>query len=667
LKPMHNLTLKSKFVIVISVVFLISALITLIVFFNVITRITNSLALRVATKQALLDKNKILAIIDREVVLSQKMADDAVLTGWARDGNNPLLQQKAIRQLESYRRLFRDNSYFIAMNSNLHYYTANRSTPPGSPLLAILSQENPADSWYFKSLRELRSFALNLNYDAHVHQTKVWINTVMRDDQGRKIGICGSGIDLTEFLDRIVQTDEEGVSTILIDRRGVIQAHADRTLVERNALELDPGKKTTLFSLLKNPADTVHLKQALENLSANKSTVVAFPLKTGQNQLLAAVTFMREIGWFNVVLVDVSHTQNFSLFLPIILVSLLALLGVIVAIAFQMNRMVLAPLSLLTSASHGISQGNYDISLPVRPGDEIGKLTDSFNMMTATILGHVDNLEENVRQRTTELSSANVKLEESQARIMESLNYASVIQASILPSSECFDRLFAEWFVLYHPRDIVGGDLYWLREFDDFFLLAVIDCTGHGVPGAFMTMAVNSILNHVVDTICSDDPARILRETDVALRETIQLRKSGDSIVDAGLDIALCRVNPHSRKLTFAGAGLSLHVIADGVPREIRGDRQRVGYSGIHPGFSHTNHVLDIEEGTFYYAATDGFLDEGGGIKGYGFGRERFNEMLVKSAQLPLPQQSKQFERELAQWRGKRTQRDDITMVGFRF
>ena len=653
--------------IVISIVFLISALITLTVFFNVISRITNNLALRVATKQALLDKNKILAVIDREVVLSQKMADEAVLKDWALDGNDRFSQRKAIRQLESYRRLFRDNSYFLVMNSNLRYYTANRSTPPGRPMMVILNPENPADRWYFKSLRELRSFALNLNYDAHIHQTKVWINAVMRDDQGRKIGICGSGIDLTEFLDRIVQTDDNGLSTILIDRRGVIQAHGNRTLVTRNALEPDPDKKTTIFSLFSHPADNVQMEKALERLSTNKSTVVAFPLKTGRNQLLAAVTFMREIGWFNVVLVDVSHVQDFKLFLPIILVSVISLLGVILVIAFQMNYMVLAPLSLLTRASHEISHGNHDISLPIRPGDEIGKLTDSFNTMTATILRHVDNLEENVRQRTAELSSANLKLEESQARIMESLNYASVIQVSILPSGERFDRLFAEWFVLYHPRDIVGGDMYWLREFKDFFLLAIIDCTGHGVPGAFMTMAVNSILNHVVDTICSDDPARILRETDVALRKTLQLRKNGDSIVDAGLDIALCRVNPRSGNLTFAGAGLSLYVVADGLPREIKGDRQRIGYSGINPGFSHTNHILHIEEGTLYYAVTDGFLDEGGGTKGYGFGRERLSEMLLKSAMLPLSQQGQRFEQELARWRGERKQRDDITMIGFRF
>lgn len=665
---MNRLTLRTKFIITISAVFLAATFIILFVFSGVTGRIINDFALRVATKQALNDKNKILSVIEREVVLAQKMADDGVLRNWALAAETaPTLKTAAFEQLESYRRLFRDHSYFIALDYSHNYYVANRTAKTGQPQVVLLKPENPSDKWYFESIKNVDTFALNLDYNAAIRQIKIWVNVVMRDMQGNKIGICGSGIDLTEFLEKIVNTGEKGISTILVDRRGVIQAHEDRTLVERNALERDENKKTTIYSLLKDDSDAEQLKRALETLSAEKQTVTAFPLEINGKHTLAAVSFIRDIGWYNIVLVDISHVLHSGTFLPIILVSVLSLLVVIIVIGYQMNRMVLTPLTDLTAASHEVAQGNYDIALTVTRNDEIGTLTKSFNAMTATVLNHTANLEENVRQRTTELTCANARLEESQLRIMESLQYARVIQESILPAKERFDRLFAAWFTLYRPCDIVGGDLYWLREFEGRFLLAVIDCTGHGVPGAFMTMTVNSVLNHVVDTICNDDPARILAEMNRVLQETLQLRKSTESIVDAGLDIALCCIDPQLRTITFAGAGLSLYALTDGTLLEFKGDRQRVGYSGSDLSFAYTSHTLDIAAGIQYYATTDGFLDEAGGAKGFGFGSERFREMLTRHANHPLGKQGELFDQTIATWRGDRKQRDDITLVGFRF
>ena len=260
----------------------------------------------------------------------------------------------------------------------------------------------------------------------------------------------------------------------------------------------------------------------------------------------------------------------------------------------------------------------------------------------------------------------NAKLEESQERIVESINYARVIQESILPRKVLIERLFSEWFALYSPRDIVGGDLYWLREISGVVLLAVIDCTGHGVPGAFMTMTVNSVLNHVVDTICYNDPARILAEMNRVLQKTLYLRRDGDSMVDAGLDIIVCCIDPGQQKLTYAGAGLSLFIFADNELREIKGGRSGIGYSGSDPDYRYANHVLSADAGAIFYATTDGFLDENGGSKGFGFGRERFIQMVKQHAQHPLEQQKEHFERTLTEWRGSSKQRDDITMVGFR-
>ncbi len=664
---MHRLTLRAKFILIISAIFLISAAAVLFVFSGVTGNIIREFALRVASRQALHDKNKILSIIDREVVLALKLADDSVIRKWVAPGSDPALKNAALKQLESYRRFFRDQSYFIARSADSSYFNADRSTLPGQPRMSILKQENPLDSWFFQTLRRVDTFELNLNYDALIRQTKVWINVIIRDEQGEKIGIGGTGIDLTDFLSGIVDSSEPGISAILVDRRGTIQAHRDRKLVERNALEQNPDKKTTIYNLLDSTEDAQYLKNTLESLSNERQKVVAFPLQIDGRQVFAAVTYMQEIGWYNIALVDVSHALRPGAFSPILLASVLSLLAVIIVIGFLMNRLVLYPLRLLTDASAAVTKGNYEVSLPVVRRDEIGVLTESFNSMAATVREHMALLEERVQQRTAELTCANEQLEASQARITESLLYARVIQASILPDSRRLDSIFSGWCVLYRPCDIVGGDLYWLRETaQGRVLVAVLDCTGHGVPGAFMTMTVNAVLNHIVDTRCADDPARILLEMNRLLQETLRLRQDGDSLVDAGLDIGLCCIDVAQRSLLFAGAGISLYRAEGDQVHEIKGNRQRVGYSGSDLGFVYQNHQQLLDSDTIWYMTTDGFLDEGGGPHGYGLGTARFREMLMKYRSVPLPRQMEAFEQVIDEWRGTGKQRDDITVLGFR-
>lgn len=277
-------------------------------------------------------------------------------------------------------------------------------------------------------------------------------------------------------------------------------------------------------------------------------------------------------------------------------------------------------------------------------------------------------LEERVQQRTADLTSTNQQLEASQARIMESLLYARVIQASILPDPRLLDQYFAEWCVLYRPCDIVGGDLYWVREAaDGGLLVAVLDCTGHGVPGAFMTMTVNSVLNHIVDTLCSDDPGRMIQELNRLLQETLRLRQTGESLVDAGLDVGLCRIDKDRQNLTFAGAGISLYLGQNGLIREVKGERKWVGYSGSDQRFVFKNNQIPLDSATCWYMTTDGYLDEGGGPKGYGFGTGRFRELLTQQQGRDLQRQQAELEQALDSWRGTRKQRDDITVLAFRF
>lgn len=166
---------------------------------------------------------------------------------------------------------------------------------------------------------------------------------------------------------------------------------------------------------------------------------------------------MPGVGWFNVVLVDTASVMSVREFLPIIAIMLISLLLVIVTIAILMNRMVLTPLTRLTDASRAVADGRYDVTLEVVKEDEIGELTGTFNAMTRTILDYTNNLEVMVRERTEELAAANRMLEASQQRITESIRYARMIQSSILPDSRLLEDCLGRHFILFRPKEMVGG------------------------------------------------------------------------------------------------------------------------------------------------------------------------------------------------------------------
>lgn len=349
--------------------------------------------------------------------------------------------------------------------------------------------------------------------------------------------------------------------------------------------------------------------------------------------------------------------------LPLVGLLLLSLLTSVAAIGTMFDRIALRPLRRLTQAAQALAAGDYGARPPaVARDDEIGVLTRGFTRMAETVQEHTRTLESRVRERTEALAETN-------RRIMDSINYAQLIQSSILPKPEVLGARLVEHFVLWRPRDVVSGDFYYCREVADGIVLGVADCTGHGVPGAFMTMTASAILNNVIDTMGADDPAAVLAAVDRKVRAA--LHQDGAATVaeggfDNGLDLALCRIRPDQGHLVFAGARIPLLIAGPDGVAELRGDRHSLGYrhSGEPPAF--TNHTVDLRPGQTFYLHTDGLTDQNGGERGRGFGRRRLRELIAGCLDRPLDQQRLLVERSLAGFQGGHAQRDDITLVGFR-
>ena len=327
------------------------------------------------------------------------------------------------------------------------------------------------------------------------------------------------------------------------------------------------------------------------------------------------------------------------------------------------------PLDELRRGVKEVDGGNLDMHVPAFAADEIGYLANAFNRMVGNIKAiSIENsrnyqqvqdlnlgLEEKIRERTVELESKN-------RQVMDSIHYARTIQRSILPDERQIARVCPRHFVIWEPRDVVGGDFYYFCRHEAGYLLGVADCTGHGVPGAFMTMLAKSVLDRITADVCQDDPARILRELNLMVRATLN---RGRSRSDDGLDVGLCNVRSRDGVVVYAGAKLSLYYCRAGAVHEVKGQGQGIGYRESDEGFPYVNQEVAADSDTTYYLVTDGFYDQSGGERGHPFGRRRTEELWVGSHGRPMGDQKTLITETLHGYQGKLPQRDDITVLGF--
>lgn len=259
------------------------------------------------------------------------------------------------------------------------------------------------------------------------------------------------------------------------------------------------------------------------------------------------------------------------------------------------------------------------------------------------------------------LRGAKNEIQAKNMEVIASINYARRIQTAILPDDKKINHLFPQSCVIYEPKDIVAGDFYWMTEIGNDIFIAVADCTGHGVPGAMVSMPCSAALNRCVKEFGLRKPSEILDKCREIIIETFD---EGDFEVYDGMDIALCRVNRTKKELQFAGANNPLYRINKGNLEEIKADRQPVArYANIKP---FTNHVISVEKEDVFYLFTDGFADQFGGPKGKKFMYRRFKETLVQGSADSLETQCKTLLKVLKDWQGNFEQIDDVCVIGFK-
>lgn len=266
-----------------------------------------------------------------------------------------------------------------------------------------------------------------------------------------------------------------------------------------------------------------------------------------------------------------------------------------------------------------------------------------------------------------ELEEKNYIISQKNTEIIDSINYAKRLQEAIMPPIETIYSRLRESFILYKPKDIVAGDFYFAEQRGDYFFVAAADCTGHGVPGAMVSMVCSNALNRVVNDLQLTNPGEILDKVTSLVVETFA--KSNQDVKD-GMDISLCVVNLKTGEIAWAGANNPLWYIENPANdtavkiEEITADKQPVGKHDMLKPF--TTHLLKLKKGSLIYMFTDGYADQFGGIKGKKFKYKQLQEVILANRHLNMNRQKEILERTFDNWKGEIEQVDDVCIIGLK-
>jgi serine phosphatase RsbU (regulator of sigma subunit) len=249
--------------------------------------------------------------------------------------------------------------------------------------------------------------------------------------------------------------------------------------------------------------------------------------------------------------------------------------------------------------------------------------------------------------------------------ITASINYAKRIQEALLPEIPAIKQAIPEFFVFFRPKDIVSGDFYWFTEEEDKIVIAAVDCTGHGVPGAIMSMAGSVFLKQIVNLQGITAPNEILAQLHLNINKSLKQQETRNR---DGMDAALCTIDKTNRIVEFAGAKNSLIYVQDGNLLELAGDNSPVGgyWNKGEATRTYNSRKIEYYPGTMFYMASDGYEDQFGGTEGKKFMKTRFRELLLDIYHKPMDEQLQILTQTMNDWMQEEKQIDDMLIVAFR-
>jgi serine phosphatase RsbU (regulator of sigma subunit) len=513
---------------------------------------------------------------------------------------------------------------------------------------------------YLTGIRESGEFTTDLF--AIEHQTKRPKKYTYQATKDRKF-IIELGA-YSKQVDEVIQAIEDAKAEIQKETEGIIDVElfliADEPFSMNKNVKEVPEQRDTLLRAFRDK-DTINITEKV-----GKSWLNYLYIYMEREQIKNKPSSLYSQG--SVIRIISDRTSQKALLrreaTKLIVIFVLTLVALTILI-YRKTKVITLPIKNLVENVIRIMSGNLRERAEVVGNNEITILTDKFNMMIAQLESYTYELEEKVKERTIKIEKQKEEIEEQKKHIMDSIYYARRIQNAILPSFNIIDQHLKSYFIYYLPKDIVSGDFYWIHEADGLFMVAAVDCTGHGVPGAFMSIVGFNQLNYAVTVKKARSASKILDELNQGVITTLNENTSETSIKD-GMDMSLCVFDLDKKKAEFAGANNPLVLIRENQITRYKGNRFPIGaFDGSQPQ-SFTNNEIDLIDGDCLYLFSDGYADQFGGLDGKKFMYRRFEELLIEVNKLPMDEQKETLNKRLMKWKGSYDQVDDILVIGIK-
>ncbi|HKL26373.1 MAG TPA: HAMP domain-containing protein [Desulfuromonadales bacterium] len=403
--------LKNRFLLLLLLTLIVTLAAALPLYTWIKTDIMSGLGTHFAEKQVLYNRARVLSPLTRELALARKLAHSTEIRQWARNEEDPELRARALQELEEYRQFFTDHSYFFAIHRSGNYYHNNaENSYAGQELRYQVEVGDPEDFWYFATIGSNKPYTINVDYDEHLGVTKIWFNIVVADASG-PLGVIGTGLDLTTFLETVVDSGQNGITNTFVEASGAIQAHREISRIDFRTMSKAPEERQTIYQFLDEERDQTAVKNAMRSLRAGEQDVAVVHSQVNGEDHLIGMAFIREIGWYNVTLMQYDKLLDQKPFASFGILLTATLLMLTLAILLLLNRVVLKPIARLNQSIQRFAHG----TLPTRkhePGrDELGMLEEQFQQMTREVSLTTHELEERVFRRTSELTEKNRELQ----------------------------------------------------------------------------------------------------------------------------------------------------------------------------------------------------------------------------------------------------------------
>lgn len=540
------------------------------------------------------------------------------------------------------------------------YFNNDRVRLADSKGLSIGEQHS--NSLYWTKITPERSSVMDVSTSESVGKPVMHFATVVNDYYNEKpIGVLVGRV-LVEELYRILGNISIGTDST---------RSLDVTLIDKGGLILyaDNGAKKPLEERFEGYTDLVaeESNDAVNLVETDDALYFVAQDRGYQNYSGNDWTLIVSISKEDAFL-PLNEIQNQLLLLILTVLAIAIILALIVAHFF------VRPIVRLSKAAEEIGRGNFDMDLKINTKDEVGKLATQLTNASQILINRLEEqkkLVQKLEDQKDEMGAQKQLLEQANKQVSDSIIYAQRIQRSILPELSVMTKLVKDAFVFYEPKDVVSGDFYWFERVrqgrNEYLIIACADCTGHGVPGAIMSIMGSNQLTNIIYYQNYIDPNKILARLDKVIKFELQ-REVGNQNRD-GLEIGLCVINLDDLSMEFAGAGIPLYLIKKGTNEIITYKSPKYMIGGIdgdekEVGNKLSKEIIQLDEGDKIYLSSDGYQDQFGGPDDKKFMSKNFKKLLEDTSNESMTDQKKALEINFNNWKRNTQQTDDVLVIG---